>query len=105
MTPLIHTAASIVGQVVAQVVVPAPDGTFPGGGLLLKLLGYGRYICLALGVGAIFYGGGAWAWSKSGNAAAAGTGRTWVMGGIAAALLAGVGPTIIQQLFDAASAG
>jgi hypothetical protein len=90
-------------QVLGAVAVPAPDGSFPGGPLLLKLLGYGRYIVLALGIGAVFYGGGAWGWSKAGNASAAGAGRTWVMGGIAAALLAGVGPALIDQLFTAAS--
>lgn len=35
----------------------------------------------------------------------AGAGRTWVIGGIAAALLAEVGPVLIDQLFTAAQAG
>ncbi len=91
-----------VSSILAQVTVPAPDSSFPGGNLILKLLGYGRFIVLALGVGSIFYGGGSWAWSKNGNAAAAGNGRTWVIGGLAAALLAGVGPTIINELFSSA---
>ncbi len=96
---------SLVTSLLAQVTVPAADGSFPGGAIIGKLLGYGRYLVLALGVGAVFYGGGSWAWSKNGNAAAAGNGRTWVVGGIIAALLAGVGPIIINQLYSGALAG
>jgi hypothetical protein len=96
-----HTLQAL-SSVLAQVTVPAPDSSFPGGDLILKLLGYGRFMVLALGVGSVFYGGGSWAWSKNGNAAAAGNGRTWVIGGVAAALLAGAGPEIINELFGAA---
>jgi hypothetical protein len=95
-------ASSIVNAVID---VPAADGSFPGGTIVKTLLGYGRYLVLALGVGAIFYGGGAWAWSKNGNAAAAGNGRTWVVGGMIAAILAGVAPVIIDKLYNSSLAG
>lgn len=98
-----HSAVHLISTVVAQVTVPAPDGAFPGADLVTKLVGYGRYLTLILSVGAIFYGGGSWAWSRWGNANAAANGRTWVLGGIAGALLAGLAPTIVNQLF--ASAG
>jgi hypothetical protein len=101
MSYTLHILNSILAQ---GPVVGPPDSTFPGGAILLKLLAYARYIVLALAIGSVFYGGGSWAWSKNGNAAAAGNGRTWVVGGIIGALLAGVGPTIINELFTSASA-
>jgi hypothetical protein len=97
---------SIVSTILSQTItVPAPDSGFPGSGIVLKLLGYGRFLVLALGVGAVLYGGGSWAWSKNGNAAAAGNGRTWVVGGIIAALLAGVAPKVINDLFNGSLTG
>lgn len=100
MSQMAHFASSVL----AQVTVPAPDSSFPGGSIVLKLLGYARYMVLALAIGAVFYGGGSWAWSKNGSSQAAGAGRTWVVGGIIGALLAGVGPVIINELFTGASA-
>ena len=97
-----HIAAHFVSSIVGQVTVPAPDGAFPGNELVTKLVGYGRYLTLILSVGAIFYGGGSWAWSRWGNAGAAASGRTWVLGGIAGALLAGLAPAIVNQLFSSA---
>jgi hypothetical protein len=70
-----------------------------------KLLGYGVYLALALSVGAVLYGGGAWAWSRWGNSGAAASGRTWVMGGIAGALLSGMAAALVNGLFTAAGAG
>jgi hypothetical protein len=92
-------------SVVAQVIpVPAPDGTFPGGSMIGKLLGYGIYLSLALSVGAVLYGGGSWAWSSWGNAGAATNGRKWVVGGMVGALLCGVAAKLIDGLFTAAGA-
>ncbi len=87
----------------AQVDVPAPNPAVPGAALINTLLGYGRYLVLVVSVGAVFYGAGAWAWSRWGNAQMAGSGRSWVMGGVAGALLAGLAPALINELFTAAS--
>ena len=98
-----HHTAHLVSTIVGQINVPAPDGAFPGAPMVEKLLAYGRYLVLVLSVGAIFYGGGSWAWSRWGNANAAANGRTWLLGGIAGALLAGMAPAIVNQLFTSAS--
>ncbi len=49
-----------------QVEVPPPNAEVLGGALITTLLGYGRYPVVVLSVGAVFYGGGAWAWSHWG---------------------------------------
>jgi hypothetical protein len=101
---MIRSVNQVMSSVVSQITMPEPDSGFPGGSMIVKLLGYGVYLSLALSVGAVLYGGGSWAWSRWGNAGAATSGRTWVMGGIAGALLSGMAALIVNGLYNAAKA-
>ena len=88
---------------VAQVsVTPSAQG-MPGGALIGTLLGWLAQLCLYGGVAAMFLGGLSAALShRSGYAAGGSRGREIVLGGVVAAVLGGLGPTIVNVLYTAA---
>jgi hypothetical protein len=98
-------AASVdaVGVVVAQVSAdPSADG-MPGAGFLQRLLDWTGMVGLFLGLGSLLLGGGLWAISQhGGNQYGASTGRKAVLGGALAAILVGLGPDLINGLYQAA---
>lgn len=90
----------------AQVdVSPSTDG-MPGAALWGKVLGWLMQWGLWLSLAAIFLGAGGWWISAStGSYGGASKGKQFVLGGAIGALVIGLGPTIVNLLFNAGRGG
>jgi hypothetical protein len=80
----------------------APDGSMPGAALVTKILGWLKWGALAAAVigilgGAIAAGVGHF----GGNFGASSAARKWILGGAAAAVVAGMAHSIASQLYGA----
>lgn len=89
--------------VLAQVNVNPSSAGMPGAALIQKLLDWSQMIALwgslaALLIGAAMYGLA----RESGGYGGASRGKALAMGGVVGAILAGVAPTAINLLFQAA---
>ena len=85
-----------------QVPDPAPDGSMPGAALVTSMLGWLKWGALAAAVAGILGGGVATGVGHFGsNYGAASAGRKWVLGGIAAAALAGMAHAFATQIYNA----
>ena len=87
---------------VAQVPNPPADATMPGAALVGKLLGWLKYGSLAAAIAGLLIGAisvGVGHFGSHGGAAAAG--RKWLLGGMGAAVLAGLAWTIATTLYTA----
>ncbi len=81
---------------------PSADG-LPGADFIQRLLDWAGMVGLFLGLGSLLVGGGLWAVAQhSGNQYGASTGRKAVLGGALAAILVGLGPAIVNGLYQAA---
>lgn len=94
---------ALMGLVADVSVEPTAEG-LPGAELIQKLLNWSQMIALwgslaALLVGAAMYGLA----REGGSYGAASRGKSLAMGGVIGAILAGLAPTIVNMLFDAAS--
>lgn len=88
--------------VFAQVPDPAPDGTLPGGALITQVLGWLKYGAIAAAVAGLLIGGVAVGVGHFGsNYSASSSGRKWVLGGVGAAMLAGLAHTIATTVYNA----
>lgn len=91
-------------NVIAQVTVsPSSDG-MPGADLVQQLLNWGQMVALwgslaALLVGAAMYGLA----REGGSYGGASRGKTLALGGVVGAILAGLAPTAVNMLFQAAN--
>jgi hypothetical protein len=86
----------------AQVPDPAPDATLPGGALITQVLGWLKYGALASAVAGLLIGGistGVGHFGSSYSASAAG--KKWVLGGIGAAMIAGLAHAIATTVYNA----
>jgi hypothetical protein len=92
----------IVG-VLAQVVVdPSTDG-MPGADLVQKLLNWAQMIALWGSLGALLVGAAMYGLSREGGSyGGASRGKALALGGVVGAILAGVAPTAVNMLFEAA---
>jgi hypothetical protein len=94
------------GAIVAQDVDvnPTSDG-IPGGSTIQNLLDWGGQYALWASLGAILAGGGMYGFGRWGGGGyrMAATGNMLALGGGVGALLVGLGPTIINALYDIAS--
>lgn len=89
-------------QVWAQVPDPAPDASLPGGTLITQMLGWLKYAAIASAVGGLLIGGVATGVGHFGsNYGASQAGRKWILGGIGAAMLAGLAHTIAMTVYAA----
>ena len=94
-----HRIVTVLGQVDVS-----PDSTgMPGAELIQKLLNWSQMIALwgslaALLIGAAMYGLA----RESGGYGGATKGKSLARGGVVGAILAGVAPTAVNLLFDAA---
>lgn len=87
---------------IAQVPNPAPDGSLPGGSLITQVLGWLKYAALAAGVAGLMIGGVATGVGHFGSSyTAASAGRKWLLGGIGAAMIAGLAHTIATTVYNA----
>jgi len=86
----------------AQVPDPAPDASLPGGALITQVLGWLKYASIAAAVAGLLIGGittGVGHFGSSYSASSAG--RKWVLGGIGAAMIAGLAHTIATTVYNA----
>jgi hypothetical protein len=87
----------------AQVSVTPDSNGMPGGALIQKILNWSQMVALwgslaALLVGAAMYGLA----REGGNYSSASRGKTLALGGAVGAALAGIAPTAVNLLFQAA---
>lgn len=86
----------------AQVPDPAPDASLPGGALITQVLGWLKYAAIAAAVAGLLIGGVATGVGHFGsNYSASSAGRKWVLGGIGAAMIAGLSHTIATTVYNA----
>lgn len=86
----------------AQVPNPAPDPTLPGGVLISKVLGWLKYASIAAAVAGLLIGGISSGVGHFGSSySASGAGRKWILGGIGAAMIAGLAHTIATTVYTA----
>jgi hypothetical protein len=90
--------------VLAQVDVdPSSDG-MPGAELIQKLLNWSQMLALWGSLGALLIGAAMYGLAREGGSYGGATrGKTLAMGGIVGAIVAGVAPTAVNMLFEAAS--
>ena len=86
----------------AQVPDPAPDGSLPGGALITQVLGWLKYAAIAAAVAGLLIGGVATGVGHFGSSySASSAGRKWVLGGVGAAMLAGLAHTVATTVYNA----
>ena len=85
-------------------VSPSSEG-MPGAALIEQLLGWAQMVALWGSVAALLVGAAIYGLAREGGSyGAAHRGRTLVMGGALGAILAGLAPTAVNLLFEAAQA-
>lgn len=89
--------------VLAQVVVSPNSTGMPGAQLIQKLLNWSQMLALWGSLGALLIGAAMYGLAREGGSyGGASRGKTLAMGGIVGAILAGVAPTAVNMLFEAA---
>lgn len=90
--------------VVAQVEVsPSTDG-MPGAELIQQLLNWTQMLALWGSLGALLLGAAMYGLAREGGSyGGASRGKTLALGGVVGAILAGIAPTAVNMLFEAAS--
>lgn len=103
-TALVATTAAVAaaGPVWAQVPDPAVDATLPGGALITQVLGWLKYAALASAVAGLLIGGISTGVGHFGSSySASSAGRKWILGGIGAAMIAGLAHAIATTVYAA----
>ena len=86
----------------AQVPDPAPDASLPGGTLITQVLGWLKYAAIAAAVAGLLIGGVATGVGHFGSSySASSAGRKWILGGVGAAMLAGLAHTVATTVYNA----
>lgn len=81
---------------------PPPDASIPGSGLITELLGWLKFGALASAVAGLLIGGIATGFGySSAHYGSSSAGRNWLLGGLAAAVIAGLAHTIAIALYRA----
>jgi hypothetical protein len=95
--------AGRLGLVVAQVTVNPTSAGMPGAGLIQQLLNWGQMIALWGSVASLLAGAAMYGLSREGgNYGGASKGKSMALGGAVGAVLAGLAPTAVNLLFQAA---
>ena len=90
--------------VLAQVSVDPNSDGMPGADLIQRLLNWAQMLALWGSLGALLIGAAMYGLAREGgNYGGASRGKALAMGGIVGAILAGVAPTAVNMLFEAAS--
>ena len=89
----------------AQTDIPPPSRTaLPGQSFLVQAIGWGRWIALMAAGVAVIAGGGIYGFAyKSGNVNQGNMGQKLALGGLLGAIIVGLGPVVVQGLFDAST--
>ncbi len=90
--------------VLAQVDVNPNSTGMPGAELIQKLLNWSQMLALWGSLGALLIGASMYGLAREGGSyGGASRGKALAMGGIVGAILAGIAPTAVNMLFEAAS--
>ncbi|HEY8544885.1 MAG TPA: hypothetical protein VIL36_07550 [Acidimicrobiales bacterium] len=82
---------------------PTAEG-LPGAALIQQLLNWGQMIALWASLGSLFAGAAMYGLAREGGSyGGAHRGKSLAMGGAVGAILAGIAPTAVELLFDAAA--
>jgi hypothetical protein len=101
----VHTAVAYAQTVVAQVQVNPTSADFPGGAMVQRLIDWAGQFGLWGSVASLLIGAGIWGVSQQfGNGFQAGKGKILAAAGAVGAVLTGLAPTIVNTLFNAATA-
>ena len=93
---------ALASPALAQVPDPAPDATLPGGALITQVLGGVKFAAIASAVAGLLIGGVATGVGHFGSSySASSAGKKWVLGGIGAAMIAGLAHSIAMTVFNA----
>jgi len=91
-------------SMVAQVTVNPNSAGMPGAELIQRLLNWSQMVALWGSLGALLVGAAMYGLAREGGSYSGGSrGKTLALGGVVGAILAGVAPTAVNLLFDAAS--
>ena len=86
----------------AQVPDPAPDASLPGSALITQVLGWLKYGAIVSAVAGLLMGGISTGVGHFGsNYSASAAGKKWILGGIGAAMIAGLAHTIATTVYNA----
>ena len=89
----------------AQVTVQPDSAGMPGAELIQRMLNWTQMVALWGSLGALLLGAAMYGLAREGGSySGASKGKTLALGGVVGAILAGVAPTAINLLFDAAAA-
>ena len=90
--------------VLAQVSVDPNSTGMPGADLIQRLLNWSQMLALWGSLGALLIGAAMYGLAREGGSyGGASRGKALAMGGVDGAILAGVAPTAVNMLFEAAS--
>ena len=90
--------------VLAQVSVDPNSTGMPGADLIQRLLNWAQMLALWGSLGALLIGAAMYGLAREGGSyGGASRGKALAMGGVVGAILAGVAPTAVNMLFEAAS--
>ena len=93
-----------IGRFVQEVDADPSSVGMPGGELIQQLLDWAMMVALWGSLGAILVGAAMYGLAREGNSyQGAHRGKTLALGGAVGAILAGLGPTAVNLLFDAAN--
>jgi len=93
----------VVGLLAQVEVDPSTDG-MPGADLIQKLLNWAQMLALWGSLAAILIGAAMYGLAREGGSyGGASRGKGLALGGVVGAILAGVAPTAVNMLFEAAS--
>jgi hypothetical protein len=88
----------------AQVHVDPDSSGMPGAELIQKLLNWAQMVALWGSLAAILVGAAMYGLAREGGSyGGASRGKTLALGGVVGAILAGLAPTAVNMLFEAAS--
>lgn len=98
----IATSLALARTAHAQVPDPAPDASLPGGQLIEQVLGWLKYGAIASAVAGLLIGGITTGVGHIGsNYSASSAGRKWILGGIGAAMIAGLAHGVATTVYNA----
>jgi hypothetical protein len=93
-----------IGRFIQEVDADPSSAGMPGGDLIQQLLDWAMMVALWGSLGAILVGAAMYGLAREGNSyQGAHRGKTLALGGAVGAILAGLGPTAVNLLFDAAN--
>ena len=104
-TALFAAVATMPGRAFAQIDDAAPSNVgLPGGALIAQVIGWGKWVGLAVCVLAIVYGAATWR-GMGGNSGRGVEGKAYVGAGMLGAMVIGLSVVAVNTLYGAGNAG